>query len=131
MAKSLPKKESSAVDAIIAAFNESAPSSEDRVKLIGAMLSKLNAIPFKKVIDTKLGLVINGKELSPEQIIALSEGATALRDNSVRKLIFDQVRFLSVNLGVHQGTNVDNIVMSRAALWVLQEIDDLINTFAK
>jgi len=101
-------------------------STEDRTALITALLVKLNAPPIGEMIHfTQNGLMINGKMLDTDGTISFTKACTALKDNYARKVIHEQVRYKAIDLGIDKGTTIDTIMFSKAALWVLNELEIL------
>jgi hypothetical protein len=104
-------------------------STEDRSALTSALLVKLNALPFKSAFFIEPNAVtIGGKRLDIEQTIAFRDSAIAFKDNYARKVLTEQVRYLAVQTGIRNGLTPDTIVFSKAALWCLEEMDNLLDT---
>lgn len=76
---------------------------------------------------TQDGITLNGKLLDREQAINFKESCVVLKDNFARKVLNEQVRFLAVNLGINVALSVDTILFAKAALWILQQEDDLLD----
>lgn len=70
--------------------------------------------------------MINGKELDQEQMISFKEACAVLKDNYARKVIHEQIRYKAIDLGINKAISVDTIYFSKAALWVLNELEILI-----
>lgn len=106
---------------------------DSKAIVMNALLDNLDALPIRSVMtfDQYGTLRVNGKELNIEQAIAMRDGAMALLDSQVRKLINEQITFKAVEMGVHNGLNPDTILFSKAALWVIQEEAKLLSTIAK
>lgn len=100
---------------------------EDRTALTTALLNKLVALPISNmIVFTPKGVMINNRELEVEQAVNFRMSVLALKDNNARKIIHEQIKYLAINTGVHNGLNQDSIMFSKAALWCLQEEEKLL-----
>lgn len=108
-------------------------SMENRIKCTTALLDKLNFVPHTDIIEMdKAGrLVVNGRQLDLAKSKQLMDSAKAILDNQVRNLVREQVAFKAVNIGVHNGTNSEELYWSRVALWIYQQEDDLYHILAQ
>ena len=110
------------IQKLIKQFKKAELSQEDRSVLMATILNKISALPLHNTFNVSQGTVtLNGKELEPEQALSFIESCVALKDNHARKIIHEQIRYLAINLGVHQGLNTDMILFSKAALWILEQ----------
>lgn len=101
---------------------------EDRTVLTTALLDKLQALPISSVIYfTPNGVTINGKELDNDQILNFKESCIALKDNFARKIINEQIKYLAINIGIHNALSLDTIFFAKSALWNLQQQDELLD----
>lgn len=107
-------------------------SLQNRTKCISALLNKLNFIPYKDIIETdgQGRTLIEGRPLDFEKAKQVREGAKAILDNPIRKLVRDQVAFRAVNIGVHNGDTPEKVYFSRVALWVTQQEEELLEILA-
>ncbi len=105
-------------------------SGEQKAEVTSALLDNLVAFPISDIvkIDENGVLKVKGRTLDIDQMIALRESAISLKESFARKLIKDQMKFLAINLGVHQGISTDTITFAKACLWVIQEEDKLVDT---
>lgn len=103
-------------------------SKEDRALILNTLLDSVQALPLKDLItfDVQGTLKVNGRELDPEQMIQLREGAVALEKNFAYRLIKDQTLYEAIKMGVHLSLSLDMVLMSKAAIWVMQNEDKLI-----
>jgi hypothetical protein len=100
---------------------------ENRIALTTALLDKLNALPIGELIHfTETGLMLNGKELEEDQVLNFREACVALKENYARKVIFEQVRYKAIDLGINKALSNDTLYFSKAAIWSLNEIEVLI-----
>lgn len=119
------------VKRLIHQLNKADLSLEDRVALTTCMLSKLNVLPIGDTVHITEGrLIINGKELDQEQMLAFRESSIALKDNYARRVINEQIRYKAVNLGINVALSLDTIMFAKAAIWCVNEEEILINTLA-
>ena len=115
-------------DKLIKALKKANLTLEDRTALTTVLLDKLQALPLQStIIVTPNGLIINGKELDVDQVINFRESCVALKENYARKVITEQVKYLAINIGVHNGLTNEQILFSKSALWNLQQIDNLLD----
>lgn len=118
---------------VIALLRVTHLSLEDRSRLTGALLTKLQAIPASDIISTNEEgrLTVYGRPLDLEEAQKLRESAKYVLDSSARKLARETVAFRAVTLGVHNGDTNEKIFFSRAALWQAQQEDELYRTLAQ
>ena len=103
-------------------------SMEDRTAIVTVLLDKLQALPLQNSIVVGNGsIIINGKELDTEQMINFTESCNALKDNYARKIIHEQIRYLAINLGIHNCLSLDTLMFAKAALWNLQNEQELLD----
>lgn len=119
---------SPATEKIIKQLKKQNLSLEDKTALTAALLDKISALPLRNSIVLAPGMVtINGKALDTEQAVVFKDSCIALQDNFARKVIHEQIRYLAVNWGVHNGLNTEMIMFSKAALWTLEEEQKLLD----
>jgi hypothetical protein len=113
---------------IIKKFHKTNLSLEDRVALTNTILSTLLVLPIDNAIEILPGEVkIRGRKLTTEDFVSFTESCKALRDNKARQVINEQVKFLAINMGVHQSVSLETIMFSKAALWVIQQENELLD----
>ena len=79
------------------------------------------------IIFTETGLMINGKELEPDQVLNFREACVALNDNFAKKVIFEQVKYKAIDLGINKALSSDTLMFSKSAIWVINELEILTN----
>lgn len=106
---------------------------DDRSLLMAAIMENIGTLPTKKIITYDLTgrIAINGKLLTAEQSVSFRESVVSLQKNYARKVLRDQVAFLAVEMGVHQGLNQEMIQFSKAALWQIGQENELIATISE
>lgn len=106
-------------------------SGEQKAFVTSALLDNLNTFPIRDIISTDAtgSLTIKGIKLDAEQKISFRESGAALKASVARRLIHDQMIYKAINIGVHNGLSPDQVVFSKAALWVIQEENNLIDLF--
>lgn len=111
------------IDDIIKALNNTELSSDNRVRLMTAIIEKLNYYPISDilVVDNLGSAYVKGKKLDMEQAVILKNGLDALQNNFADKLVDDQMTYEAIKLGIHNGNSTEAIMFSKAALWVIQE----------
>lgn len=105
---------------------------EDKTKVMAHLLKNIGALPLTPAftVDVSGAIVLNGKTLDMEQTIGLRSSASALQQSSMEKVLNEQMRFLAIQMGVHHGLNPEMIMFSKAALWVIQEREKVIQQIA-
>ena len=100
---------------------------EDRVVITAALIEKINALPIgNSIVLTEKGIQINGRDLETEQVINFKESCIALNDNYARKIINQQLKFMAIIEGVHKGLSPEQLSFSKAALWLIEQEQALI-----
>ena len=111
---------------VIAELKRAKISKEDKLALLTAILDKISALPMQQtIISSNKGIIINGKVLSKEQTINLKTSVLALQDNKAHQLFKDQLKYLSINLGITKSVNIDDLFFAKAALYLIDEEDKL------
>lgn len=105
---------------------------EDRLLILNNLIDQTGFFPISDILKQAPDgrLIIKGKTLGVDEIVQLQTSADALKDNLARKIISDQMRFEAVKLGVHQSTNTEMLVFAKAALWILEEQEKLIDNLS-
>jgi len=100
---------------------------EDRNAIVTVLLDKLVVLPLNNtlVINHK-GIVVNGKPLEQEVALNFVESCHALKGNMARNIIREQMKFLAINLGIHNAVSLDTMYFAKAALWNIQQEDELL-----
>jgi hypothetical protein len=96
---------------------------EEKSKLTTALINKLSALPIDVIIrvDEQNRVLLNGEPLDMEKTILLREAATSALNNKALNLVQQQINFMAINHGVHQAVNNEQVLFSKAALWINQE----------
>lgn len=111
------------IDDIITQLNSKTLSKEDRLRLMTAIIDKLNYIPIKDVIEfTPDGTVIvKGMKLDIDQAKVLKSGLDALQNNFAEKIIEEQLLFNAFKVGIHQSVAIEELMLMKAIIWLIQE----------
>jgi hypothetical protein len=116
------------VQKVAAQLKKVSLSKEDRAGLINVLLEKLGAFPIgDMVIQTPNGLMVNGKSLDTEQQMAFREACVSLNENFARKVLNEQLRYKATEIGIHRSTTIDELMFSKAVLWVINEENILLD----
>lgn len=104
----------------------------DRALFTAKLLDKMRALPVRDILttDEQGTLLVNGRSLDPESVIRLRESARVLKESRARKLIKGHIRFLAIKEGVHKASNDEQVLFSKAALWIDEQEDYLLNLLA-
>ncbi len=96
---------------------------QQRLRVFNTLLASVDALPFKDIItyDMDGTIKVQGKKLEMEQAILLKEGAAALKRNFAYQTITQQVLFEAIKYGVHSSLSVEMLLMSKAAIWLLEQ----------
>lgn len=94
-------------------------SREERALYTGSLLAALDAVPVRDIIqiNEQGELLVNGRPLTPTETSAYGKIAKGILENTLMKLIWDQIRYTSFKGGVSEGNNQDSIIFHRTALW--------------
>ncbi len=113
---------------VIAKLKRANLSLEDRTALITVLLSKLHTLPLDNTfIIEQNSVIVNGKPLAPEQLIVFRDSCISLRDNFAFRVMSEQIRYLATNLGVYKSVSQDELFFYKAALYNLQQFDELLD----
>lgn len=105
---------------------------EDRIALTNAVTQKLNAPPIGELITLNPnGLMINGKQLELDDLLAFREACSVLKDNYARKVINEQIRFKAIEMGIDKATTLDTLAFAKACIWVMNEYEILIHRLSE
>lgn len=119
---------SQTTDKIIKKFNKEDLSLEDRIALTNTILSTLSVLPINDAIEiSPEGVKIRGRKLNTEEFINFTESCKALKDNKARQIINEQIKFLAINMGVHQSVSLETMMFAKAALWMVQNENELLD----
>ena len=109
-------------------------SVKDRTKLVNALINNaLDAVPLKAIItiDENRRILVDGKALSPEQNVALTEGAYAALNNQALQLVREHVRFAAIDQGFLKSDDPTKQLFYKAALWYAQEEKNLLTDLSR
>lgn len=106
---------------------------EDRQLLTAVLLDRLGALPVraKITVDEAKQVFVDGKKLTLESSRALHEASKAMLNNFARRFVREQVTFMAITKGVHENTSPEQGLFAKAALWIIQEEDELYRIFAQ
>lgn len=105
---------------------------EERQLLTTAIINRLGALPVRAriTIDEANQIFIDGKKLTVETARRLHDGSKAMLNNFARKIVREQIVFMAVHKGVHENVSPEQGLFAKAALWNLQEEEELYRRFA-
>lgn len=106
---------------------------EQKTVLMAALLDNIHAMPIKDIVlfNADRTMTINGRKLDIEQAISFSESTIGLKNSYARNIINSQLIYEALKLGTYSGMTPEQIQFSKAALWVIQEENRLIDMVAK
>lgn len=119
------------VEKVISQLKKTKLSKEDRIALTTALLDKLVALPASNILhSSNEGLVIAGKKLDMEQMLAFKESVDALKENYARRVIHEQIRYKATEMGIHKATTLEELMFAKAAIWFLNEENILVESLS-
>lgn len=94
-------------------------SSQEKAVLLSTVLDSISSLPFHDMISSNESgrLIVNGKPVTVEMARNLRHSAKAGLDNVAIRFIREQIAFMAINIGVHNGDSPDKIMFARTALW--------------
>lgn len=105
---------------------------EDRVRLLNEALSTAGALPLHASITADGGVfLIKGVPVEGEYAVKIRENASAALHNLANKAVDEQVLYQAISLGIHEAQNFDQTLFSKAAIWVVQERQKLLERLAQ
>lgn len=108
-------------------------TNEERQILTAMLLDRLGALPLhaKIKVDGTGKVSVNGRSLDIETADRLRQAAVAMQNNAARNLVRETVTFLAIIDGVHKNVSPEMGLFAKAALWFLQEENELYATLAQ
>ena len=108
-------------------------SFEDSSALIGTVLEKTGALPYKDIIEYgKDGsLIVGGKPLTLEQAKYLRDSAIAAINNQAINLTMERITYLSVLEGVHKAETIPQLYWGKVGIWWGQNIKKTLQELAQ
>lgn len=108
-------------------------SLEDRNLLTSKILDKLEALPIRDIltIGDSGEILISGRPLDFEKARQLRESARAALTNSALLLLQNQILYLAVQRGLHQGDTPEKLYFYRAAIWFGLQLEDMLKNLAQ
>lgn len=96
---------------------------EERTLCTGAILEKLEALPLHAIVETSdEGILINGKVVDIEVLRVLRESAIKALDNRAFNFIAEQVVWIAIQRGIHNGDTPEKLYFYRAAIWFSEQM---------
>lgn len=108
-------------------------TNEERQMLTAMLLDRLGALPLhaKIRVDGTGKVSVNGRSLDIETADRLKQAAVAMQNNAARNLVRETVAFMAIVDGVHKNVSPDMGLFAKAALWFLQEENELYATLSQ
>lgn len=108
---------------IVKYLKDTTLNAQERSLLTAAIIDQLRAIPVGAILkkDTDSTLIVNGKRIDPKTAFALHASAKRVLGERAFKLVNEQIRFESVNIGIFQGLTPEQNLFAKAALWEIGE----------
>lgn len=105
---------------------------KNRLLLMNVILTALDAVPLRAAIsvDENRRIVIRGRVVPLESLMQLRDSAESVLNSQARNVIHEQVRFMAIEKGYLQTANPTEQLFYKAALWVMQEENELLKQMA-
>ena len=103
-------------------------SQQTKIQILNFLLESVNAVPIRNILEFESDgtLKVGGKTLDPQSAINLRESVISLSKNYSDRIITEQITFEAIKIGLHIGQTTDQIMFSKAAIWVLKQREELI-----
>lgn len=89
-----------------------------RNSIVIHILDTLEALPLRDIISSSdEGILVNGKQVTLDKLQVLRDAATAALDNQAFNYIGEQVVWVALQRGIHNGTTPESLYFYRAAIW--------------
>ncbi len=89
------------------------------------------ALVYDPIIQVRTedgALIVRGEAMSPEEYGAFSASLKGYRDSYARTVIRDQLKWLAINQGIHSCQSNEQLLFAKAALWLINQEEKLINS---
>ncbi len=105
---------------------------EERQLLTAALLTKLGALPLhaRITVDETGKMLFDGKSADIERARKLHDSAKSMMNNFARRFVRAQIRYMAIQKGVHENVSPEQGLFAKAALWLLQEEEELYKKLA-
>lgn len=128
----LPK--AAVIKRLLSLFEDAELTQEEYALCTAVLLRKIRALPIRDIlIFDEHGTIVSiaGRPLEIEVAMQLREGAKVMLRNPTRRVIRDQMRWLAISVGIHQGFNESQVIFAKAALWLDDEENKLYRLIAQ
>lgn len=111
----------------VALLRNATLTNESRQLLTSALLAKLGALPLRAriVVDKSGQIFVDEKQLTLEAARQLHDTSISMQKNFARRFVREQVTYMAIHKGVHENASPEQGLFAKAALWFLQEEDEL------
>lgn len=105
---------------------------QERNLFTGLILDKLDAAPLSAIlhIGDNGEILVNGSPIELEMAQILHTAANAALDNRAEKLIKEQVLWVALVNGVHNGDSPEKLYFYRSAIWWEQQRERILHFLA-
>lgn len=128
----LPK--AAVIKRLLSLFEDATLTQEEVALCTAVLVRKIRALPIRDIlIFDEHGTIVSiaGRPLEMEVAMQMREGALALLKNPTRKIVREQIRYMAMSIGVHQGFNEAQVIFAKAALWLDDEETKLYRLIAQ
>lgn len=96
------------------------------------LIARVGALPLHRILTTDAAgrLHVRGNPLDIKEQMLLREQAEAILGSSAWKLLRENTLYEAISKGVHEAQTMEQILFSKAALWNIQQTEDLLKTLA-
>ena len=112
-------------------LEENELSPVEHLRLLGILTKSINSFPLENVLTTTTqgATCANGRELTMEELVKFRQSISALRDNWAFQLLADQILYLAIKIGIHEGHTTERLMFSKSVIYFLTKMKELIVTF--
>lgn len=102
-----------------------------QIKILNELIHRGGALPIHATITEDGGkTLIRGVPLDVSQAFALKESAGHAVENAAYKTVREQIRYEAIKHGIHNALTLDQMYFSKAALWVIDQEEQMLKTLA-
>ena len=102
---------------------------QERNLFTNLILDKVDAAPLYAILQTEDdgSIIVNGSPIDMEMAHVLHAAANSALDNKAEKLIKEQVLWLAIVNGFHNGDSPEKLHFFRAAIWWEQQREKILH----
>lgn len=108
-------------------------TNEERHLIISKLTQAINIYPIRDAIMLQKdgAILANGMRLSFEERNAFIQSIKAIKGNNALRLLLDQIMYMAIGFGLHQGQNVEQIMYAKFGVFFVTEFRKNLELFDK